>query len=44
MKYGKPKKDAKKKYEYSNTIQLDVKEVLKIPLSVSPWSIYFAKF
>ena len=42
MKCEKPKKGEKN--EYSNTSQLDVKEVLKIPQSVSPWLIYFVKF
>ena len=42
MKCEKLKK-GEKKIEYSNTTRPDVKEVLKIPLSVSPWSVYFAK-
>ena len=42
MKCEKPKKGEKN--EYSNRTQPDVKEVLKIPQSVSPWSIYFVKF
>ena len=48
MKCEKPKKGEKKKKkkreEYLNRTQPNVLQVVKIPLSVSPWSIHFVKF